>query len=157
MAFDVTVLVDNRAERADATTERGLSLLLSGPWGPLLVDAGASGDALVHNADTLGIDLADVHQAVLSHGHRDHGGGLGTLMRRCGSLKLHCGVGAFVTRYAERPGEPLERVGMPFTVAQLEALGARVVEVNSRLQLAGDCLISGPIVGVRKLRGSIGR
>ena len=147
MAFDVTVLVDNRTERADLTAQAGLSLLLRSPAGSLLVDTGASGDVLGHNADALKIDLAQVHQAVLTHGHCDHGGGLGALLKRCGSLKLYCGAGAFVARYAERPGEPLQRVSMPYSISQLEALGARIIEVNSRLQLTDQCLISGPIGG----------
>src|SRR3954449_9264667 len=41
----------------------------------LLFDTGLSPDAMVVNADRLGIDLLDVQGVILSHGHFDHAGG----------------------------------------------------------------------------------
>jgi 7,8-dihydropterin-6-yl-methyl-4-(beta-D-ribofuranosyl)aminobenzene 5'-phosphate synthase len=74
----VTVLVENTI--AEATTglggEHGLSLHLEAAGKAILHDVGASG-LFADNAALLGIDLARVDLAVLSHGHYDHGGGLG--------------------------------------------------------------------------------
>ena len=76
----VTVLVENTAG-ADARLagEHGLSLHLDVAGLALLHDAGASG-LFADNAKVLGIDLAGVDLAVLSHGHYDHGGGLGRFL-----------------------------------------------------------------------------
>ncbi|MCX7029611.1 MAG: MBL fold metallo-hydrolase [Spirochaetes bacterium] len=73
----VTVLVENTAEGANAglRSEHGLSLHVAHGGMAVLHDTGASG-LFADNAAALGIDLARVDLAVLSHGHYDHGGGL---------------------------------------------------------------------------------
>lgn len=66
----------------------------------LLFDTGLSPDAMVVNADRLGIALDDIHGVVLSHGHFDHAGGLavwpaGAASARCRwSCIRECGPGA---------------------------------------------------------------
>lgn len=54
----------------------------------LLFDSGLSPDAMVTNADRLGVDLTALHGVVLSHGHFDHAGGLAGLARRLGPGRL---------------------------------------------------------------------
>lgn len=61
--------------RGDATTS-------------VLFDTGLSPDAMVTNADRLGVDLTAVHAVVLSHGHFDHAGGLAGLARRLGARSM---------------------------------------------------------------------
>src|SRR2546423_9134768 len=54
----------------------------------VLFDTGRSPDAMVRNADGLGIDLGELHSVVLSHGHFDHAGGLAGLAGRRGAGAL---------------------------------------------------------------------
>lgn len=74
----VTVLVENDLldGRDDLTAEFGLSLHVQTGDQQILFDTGATG-VFAGNAEVLGIDLAEVDVAVLSHHHFDHGGGLG--------------------------------------------------------------------------------
>ncbi len=97
-SVELTILVDNVSDQArpgNATlarqqlftpgglvplfAEHGLCILVrlrvDGAWHGLLLDAGVSGTAAVHNADALGVDLGEVEAAVVSHGHADHTAG----------------------------------------------------------------------------------
>jgi 7,8-dihydropterin-6-yl-methyl-4-(beta-D-ribofuranosyl)aminobenzene 5'-phosphate synthase len=72
--------------------EHGFSALVSVRSGTtttsVLFDTGLSPDAMVTNAERLGIDLSDVHSVVLSHGHFDHAGGLAGLAGRRGPTSM---------------------------------------------------------------------
>lgn len=71
----VTALMENTTCCEDFTCEHGLSLYIETGNHRILFDAGQTG-AFADNAEKLGIDLAKVDIAILSHGHYDHGGGL---------------------------------------------------------------------------------
>jgi 7,8-dihydropterin-6-yl-methyl-4-(beta-D-ribofuranosyl)aminobenzene 5'-phosphate synthase len=73
----VTTLIENDAigGRDDLVPEHGMSLLIETGTTTILFDTGATG-VFADNAEALGVDLASVDLAVLSHHHFDHGGGL---------------------------------------------------------------------------------
>lgn len=75
----VTVLVENTSLNEELRAEHGLSLYIETNRGKLLFDMGQT-SLFADNAEKLGIHLADVDIAVLSHGHYDHGGGLGRFL-----------------------------------------------------------------------------
>jgi 7,8-dihydropterin-6-yl-methyl-4-(beta-D-ribofuranosyl)aminobenzene 5'-phosphate synthase len=54
----------------------------------LLFDTGLSPQAMVTNADRLGVDLGGVHSVVLSHGHFDHAGRLAGMAGKRGVKAL---------------------------------------------------------------------
>jgi len=70
----LTVLMENSAGNG-FLAEHGLSFLLDYRGHRFLLDAGTSGIFAV-NAERMGIDLAAVESAFLSHGHFDHSDGL---------------------------------------------------------------------------------
>lgn len=71
----ITTLAENLVYGKGLQGEHGLSLFVDMSGNKVLFDTGAS-DTFIHNARQMGIDLNDVDYLVLSHGHRDHTGGL---------------------------------------------------------------------------------
>jgi 7,8-dihydropterin-6-yl-methyl-4-(beta-D-ribofuranosyl)aminobenzene 5'-phosphate synthase len=75
----VTVLSTMLADRG--LGEWGYSALVEVDGKKILFDTGANPDVVLKNAKSLGIDLSDVEDVVISHNHDDHTGGLLTLRR----------------------------------------------------------------------------
>jgi 7,8-dihydropterin-6-yl-methyl-4-(beta-D-ribofuranosyl)aminobenzene 5'-phosphate synthase len=77
----VTSLIENSCpdERSHLQAEFGLSLHVEANGVKVLFDTGSSG-AFLGNARALGVDIAAVDLAVISHQHFDHGGGLAAFL-----------------------------------------------------------------------------
>jgi 7,8-dihydropterin-6-yl-methyl-4-(beta-D-ribofuranosyl)aminobenzene 5'-phosphate synthase len=113
----------------------------------VLFDTGLSPDAMVTNADRLGVDLSDVTAVVLSHGHFDHAGGVAGLASRLGSASMPMLVHPLVwtrRRLALPGGSPEE---MPtLSKRALSTEGFEVIERRQpSLLLNGSVLITGEI------------
>ena len=120
----ISCLIDNCALEG-FESEHGLSFYIEACGKRVLFDMGASG-AFIRNARALGIDLAGVDFAVLSHGHYDHGGGLAAFLELNPSAKVYIRRGAFEKHYSHKPGMPLEYIGLD---PALEG-GGRIVETG---------------------------
>lgn len=73
-----SVLVDDEVHSPGCLPERGLAMVLECDGLKVLFDSGR-GRALRHNAEVMGMDLGSLTHVVLSHGHYDHVGGIGSL------------------------------------------------------------------------------
>jgi len=89
----IWTLIENTCGRDDLTAEHGLSLYVETGAHKILFDAGQS-SVFAENAARMGIDLAQVDIAILSHGHYDHGGGLGRF------LEINKTAPVYVSRHA---------------------------------------------------------
>ncbi len=99
----ITALVENtvsgqRAEQLGLGREHGLSLYIEACGHRILFDMGQSG-LFARNAAALGVDLAAVDLAVLSHGHYDHGGGLARFLELNGAAPVYLNEHAFEPHY----------------------------------------------------------
>ena len=95
----VTTLLENTACRAGLCAAHGLSLYIGTPRRKILFDMGPNAD-FVANAKALGVDLAAVDLAILSHGHYDHGGGLAAFCRVNAHAPVYIHKDAFRAYYA---------------------------------------------------------
>lgn len=75
MSGKIVVLSDNRTKDTRLRTEHGLAVYMETSSGKYLLDTGAS-DIFIRNAEILGINLQAVDYCLISHGHKDHIGGL---------------------------------------------------------------------------------
>ncbi|MGW5365087.1 MBL fold metallo-hydrolase [Actinopolymorpha pittospori] len=112
----------------------------------LLFDTGLSPDAMVTNAERLGISLADIHAVVLSHGHFDHVGGLVGLAGKRGTRSLPMVVHplAWTKRRLAMPGRAQELPTL--SRRALRGEGFEVVERRTpSLLLDGCVLVTGEV------------
>lgn len=97
----LTVLTENTACRPGLQAVHGLSLLLESEGRTLLMDVGP-GDQFAENAAALGVDLKSVELCVISHGHDDHGGGLGRFLAENHTAPVYISELAFRRHFAGR-------------------------------------------------------
>ena len=98
----IITLLENTAYRETLCAAHGLSLYIETPRRKILFDMGPNAD-FVANAEALGVDLAAVDLAILSHGHYDHGGGLAAFCRV--NVGLPQGLEDFRDRFILTAGE----------------------------------------------------
>ncbi len=113
----------------------------------VLFDTGLSPDAMVVNADRLGIDLGTVQAVVLSHGHFDHAGGLAGLAGKRGARALPLVVHPLIwtRRRLAFPGREPEALPT-LSRRALDAEGLRVIERREpSLLVNGSVLITGEV------------
>jgi 7,8-dihydropterin-6-yl-methyl-4-(beta-D-ribofuranosyl)aminobenzene 5'-phosphate synthase len=137
--------------------EWGLSLHLESEAGgdkrQYLLDFGYTPEILIRNFDLLGIAPERLDGLILSHGHRDHYGGLAGFLaqhreRLRGDIKLFAGgEGNFREKWLARPDEPPTSWGA-LDRAGLEAAGVEAVCCDTAHAL------DGPFTTGRIARGS---
>jgi len=94
----ITVLAENTSVSPDYRFEHGLSLYIETSEKKILFDMGQT-DLFAENATKLGVDLAEVDIAVVSHGHYDHGGGLETFLQLNTKAPIYINKNAFMEFY----------------------------------------------------------
>ena len=107
----ITTVVENTSITDQLGSEHGLSLYIETNGHKLLFDVGAS-HLFLDNAQKLGIDIAQMEFLIISHGHYDHGGGLGMFLQENKAAQVFAHYLAFHDYYALRPNGDWEFVGL---------------------------------------------
>jgi len=108
----LTSLVDNAVlQHTPFWGEHGLSILVDTPEGRVLFDTGASGTVLLHNLEAAEVDPESIRALALSHGHRDHTGGLAAFLERRPGLPIYAHPDVLRERFSRREGE-MRAIGM---------------------------------------------
>ncbi len=105
----VTALLENTTASPACRARHGLSLYIETARHKILFDLGPDG-TFADNAARLGIDLRAVDTVILSHGHRDHGGGLARFLAGNDTAKIYLRPAAAAPHY-------IRVCGIPFSVA----------------------------------------
>lgn len=139
--MEITVLIENLGSDK-LTCEHGLALHIRFRGRSILLDTGSSG-AFADNAKALGVDLAGVDFAVLSHGHYDHADGLRSFFATNETTPMLVRRGALGAHYSMRGGTAPRFVGIHRDICRDYA--QRLVEVDGLYALTdGAWLVPNP-------------
>jgi 7,8-dihydropterin-6-yl-methyl-4-(beta-D-ribofuranosyl)aminobenzene 5'-phosphate synthase len=124
--LSLSVLVDNTTlTDYYFMGEPGLSFILETRGKKILFDTGYS-DAFLSNAEKMGISLCDLDYVVISHGHRDHTGGLVPLTNHLTEAKantLPCKIPELIAHsrcFYPRPKSRLPNIGSVLSEAEVQ-------------------------------------
>ncbi|MDD5063530.1 MAG: MBL fold metallo-hydrolase [Phycisphaerae bacterium] len=76
----------------------------------ILFDTGQS-DAIIQNAEKLGVDLTRTDAIILSHGHYDHTGGLSAVLDMAAKAKIYLHPAATEPKFSKKPSG-VKSIGM---------------------------------------------
>jgi len=79
--FNFTVVYDNNPFNPELNTDWGFSCFIEGAQKNILFDTGNQGEILLSNMQKLGISPQKINIVFLSHSHKDHIGGLASLLK----------------------------------------------------------------------------
>ena len=95
----ITALVENNSS-CELKAKHGLSLYIESEKHKILFDLGPDA-TLFENAARRNIDLTEVDTVIISHGHLDHGGGLGRFLEINKKAKIYIQETAFRKHYTK--------------------------------------------------------
>jgi len=143
MEIKITTLSENTANHG-FIAEWGLSILVEVDGTRILMDTGW-GFSAVYNAQLMGIDFDTIDMIVLSHGHRDHTGGLRDILRRRQApVNVIAHPDIWASKYT-RSDKRDEFSGVPFSRELLESAGARFKLSKEPVQISESVTTTGEI------------
>lgn len=101
----IVVLLENTKGQSNLKCKHGLSLYAETEAHKILFDMGPNA-LFLKNAETLGVDIADIDIAVISHGHVDHCGGLKCFLGKNQKAKIYIRPQAAEKHYVKVLGIP---------------------------------------------------
>lgn len=139
----ITMLVENTTSQGSIGAQHGLSLFIETGGTHILFDMG-SDDLFAKNARVLGIDLASVDLAVLSHGHWDHGGGIAAFFALNDHAPLYVRRGAFGPFYSLHDDGVYHRAGLDHALSDHE----RIILTDGERSLGEGITLFGDVADI---------
>jgi len=133
--------------------EWGFGALVEADGRRILFDTGKFPETVLRNSRELGVDLSTVDEAILSHNHIDHTGGLVALRRELSKSnpkalsRAHVGRGIFWERPDDKPEESALTVRKAY-----EELGGSFIEHAGPAEIHPGMWLTGPVPRVHPER-----
>jgi len=130
--------------------QHGLSVLIEvekdGRRTSVLFDTGQYADAIIHNAEILGINLKEISVIALSHNHYDHTGGLYGILKYVGRRIPVVGhPDIFLPSISIEKDRVRMNIGIPQSRRELEEAGAEFLLVKSPMEVAPGVYFLGEV------------
>jgi 7,8-dihydropterin-6-yl-methyl-4-(beta-D-ribofuranosyl)aminobenzene 5'-phosphate synthase len=137
----IVTLAENTTVDSRLHPQHGLSLYIETTRHKILFDTGANA-LFLRNAKAMGIDLGQVDIVIISHGHRDHGGGLSAFLQINTAAKVYIRAAAFEPHFIKVFGLNIG-VGLQADLAQSE----RIIFVDDSLQIDDELFLFSMVAG----------
>jgi len=144
MQVRITILVENTTPMPNLIGEYGFACLVEVDGRKILFDTGSS-KALLANSSALGIDLGQIGEVFVSHGHYDHTGGLLPLLEEHGSKRIYAHPHFLFPKLIPLKNGRIKEIGTPFAHSQMEKAGAEFILADSFTAIGPDLYTSGEI------------
>lgn len=148
-----TFLVENKTDRVDCMAEHGLSIFIENDGKKILFDAGNS-DMFLKNAKALGINLADVDLAMVSHGHYDHTGGFPYFLEINKTAQIYIHKDAFFEDYHCTDIKFKRNCGINWNKEEKEKILSRSILTEKPVWIDENTVISGTIPEIKDIQTS---
>jgi len=146
----LTVLIEdsNSTAKPQLKAKHGLAVFIKAKIDDnevtIMMDTGPSPDALLHNVDTMGINLQNVDSIALSHGHYDHTGGLIEALKQ---MKKRVPVIAHPTVFGPKLkiSPHLKFIGTPFRTSEVESVSGVPLLATDPVKIANGITTTGEV------------
>ncbi|SHG56004.1 7,8-dihydropterin-6-yl-methyl-4-(beta-D-ribofuranosyl)aminobenzene 5'-phosphate synthase [Thermosyntropha lipolytica DSM 11003] len=144
MPSKITILVENTAPVPDLIGEYGFAALVEHEGGKYLFDTGSK-DALLKNAQVLGIHLQDIDGVIISHGHFDHTGALLAVIASISNKKIYAHKDIFLPRPLPVGPGIFREIGCKVSQDELLARGAEFNFIEGFTRIRPGIYLTGEI------------
>jgi len=143
MKASITILVENTTPIPGFRGEYGFAALITIDDKKILFDSGSE-DALIKNAAAGAIDLSQINDLVISHGHFDHTGAVIPFLQTAPGKKVYAHAGIFIPRYTVW-GDFKKAIGVPFAEEEIGRNGAQFIPTNEFTEIHPGVFVTGAI------------
>lgn len=144
MAAKVTILVENTAPVPELIGEYGFAALVEYEGVKYLFDTG-SNNALMKNAQLLGVDLREIAGVIISHGHFDHTGALLPVIESIPNKKVYAHRDIFLQRPLVLGPGIFREIGCKVSQDELIKKGAELYFINEFTRINPGVYLTGEI------------
>jgi len=143
MKVKITILVENTTPAPGFIGEYGFAALVTVDERKFLFDTG-SADAIFNNASAKGIDLAEINDLIISHGHFDHTGAVIPFLHMGNKKKVYAHSQIFKKRYVVQKEEQKE-IGVSFSSQEIRLNGSEFITTDNFTEIHPGVFVTGEI------------